>query len=237
MGKTILLVDDTPLFLRMGSDALVGSPVRVITARDGEEALALARKELPDIAVLDLHMPKMDGARCCLEMKADPALARMPVIIVTKTEYPDDIRRCHEAGCDLLLSKPLSPPALLGALHAYLPEIDRRPRRVPFAGKVILETDTGIFSGVGVDLSEKGLGAVLEGVLPREVGIRKVVFYLGEGGDPTEGSGSVIWARPKGGNKTAVGLQIEVTGPGLSFMRLHEVRSFIAAAVTKGERR
>ena len=236
MERTVLLADDTHLFLRMEQDALHGSPVRVVTAADGVEALAIVRGTLPDVVVMDLHMPKMDGARCCREMKADPALRHIPVIIVTNAANRDDLARCKDSGCDLLLQKPLPPRAFLDALHKFLPEIDRRPRRVPFSGKIVLELEKWTIAGTGTDISETGLGTVLDAPPPE--GTFRITFFLEPGCEGIKADATAVWTKRRSDGKTQAGLRLDsVVGPGLPFMRIHEIRTYINRCIAEEKRK
>jgi two-component system, chemotaxis family, response regulator Rcp1 len=110
----VLLVDDNPGDTDLVSDILAsnGRHVRVSVARDGAEAIAFLRRSNdsqaspPDLIVLDLNLPRKDGQEVLSELKADPALARIPVVVFTTSQASADINRCYELGANCYLSKP-----------------------------------------------------------------------------------------------------------------------------------
>jgi CheY-like chemotaxis protein len=101
--RCILIVDDTPLFRDLESLFLARTG-RVVTARDADEGLAALRRERPDIAVIDLHMPGQSGDEMCRTIKADPELRSMPVILVMGSDRPEDHARAIRAGADDVLA-------------------------------------------------------------------------------------------------------------------------------------
>lgn len=105
----ILVVDDEPFILRSLTYVLEREGFRVLTACDGEEALRVARRELPDLVFLDVMMPKKNGFDVLAEMRAEPELAVMRVILLTAKGQDSDRQRGFELGCDDFMSKPFSP--------------------------------------------------------------------------------------------------------------------------------
>ena len=111
----ILLVDDNPADLDLTIDALAQSawPSHVSTVGDGAEAMAYLRREgkyatatRPDLVMLDLNMPRKDGRAVLAEMKSDPALRRIPVVIFSTSQAAKDIERSYELGANSYVSKP-----------------------------------------------------------------------------------------------------------------------------------
>jgi two-component system, OmpR family, phosphate regulon response regulator PhoB len=119
---TILIVDDEPPILDLVRFTLEDTEVRVVEASDGVEALALARRLRPDLILLDVHMPRLDGLEACRQIKRDPALARTPIVMLTAAGQEADRARGREAGADEYLTKPFSPLALLALVEALVPE-------------------------------------------------------------------------------------------------------------------
>ncbi|GFO64969.1 response regulator [Geomonas paludis] len=156
MAHKVLLVDDVSMFLELEKDFLSLSAVDIFTARNGEEALAICRKEHPDLVIMDLHMPVMDGADCCRAIKKDPHLSS-PVIMVTSEGKEADRRLCLEAGCDDLLFKPLDRAIFLHAARKLLPAVDRRDRRGSCRFNVKFRAFGLTLSGFSVNLSQNGL--------------------------------------------------------------------------------
>jgi len=110
--KTILLVDDSKVTRELIKVYLIARDVRLLDAPDGVEALALARRERPDLILCDLRMPRLDGPGLCLALRAEPALRDIPVIILTSNRDEPSLQRCREAGARDVLLKPVGPHAL-----------------------------------------------------------------------------------------------------------------------------
>jgi len=106
--KRLLLVDDAVLFLELERTFLQRTGYQIYTARSGEEALRIARDIRPDLVLLDLNMPCMDGDEVCREIKDDPNLKDVHVVMVTARGRDEDRARCTEAGCDGYLMKPIT---------------------------------------------------------------------------------------------------------------------------------
>ena len=130
MDSTILLVDDLQMFIEIEKEFLQYARVNILTAKDGLEALDLIKTKRPDIVFMDLEMPRMDGATCCRAIRSDTALANIPVVMVTSKEKEEDREHCYSMGCDHFLSKPLDRDAFLNVARKFIPDIDRRERRI-----------------------------------------------------------------------------------------------------------
>lgn len=116
----VLAADDDEDILDLVAFRLERSGYTVIVARDGEEALELAAKELPDLAVLDVMMPKVDGFEVTRRLRADEATSRMPIILLTARSQDADVQQGFEAGADDYLRKPFSPDELRARVQAIL---------------------------------------------------------------------------------------------------------------------
>ena len=189
---TVLLVDDVRLLLELEKNFLKHSALRILTASNGEEAIAVARTERPDLIYMDLNMPVMDGKVCCATIKADPELRSIPVIMVTTAGSQVDELRCREAGCDDYLTKPIDRRLFLAKGRRFLPSIDRRELRVSCMTEVSLMN--GIVSGSAncSDISVGGL-YVAAAQRPESNEELKVSFVL-PGTDVTiNAKGRVAW--------------------------------------------
>ena len=120
MTARILVVDDQPLNVKLLDAKLTAEYYDVITATDGVEALAKAAEVQPDIVLLDVMMPGMDGYEVCERLKADPALLHIPVVMVTALDAPADRIRGIDAGADDFLSKPINDVALFSRVRSLL---------------------------------------------------------------------------------------------------------------------
>ena len=116
----VLAADDDEDILDLVAFRLERSGYTVIVARDGEEALELAARELPDLAVLDVMMPKVDGFEVTRRLRAEEATSRMPIILLTARSQDADVQQGFEAGADDYLRKPFSPDELRARVQAIL---------------------------------------------------------------------------------------------------------------------
>jgi len=116
----ILCVDDDPLILQLNGDILRFHGYTVLTALDGPTALQLAARERPALVLLDIMMPDMDGFMVCRQLKADPALKSIPVIVLTAMTDPRLNIRAFDAGAELALRKPAEPAVVLRTIEAAL---------------------------------------------------------------------------------------------------------------------
>ena len=116
----ILIVDDNPMNVDILQTRLASHGYETVTASDGEEALAIAKEKQPDLILLDIMMPKMDGMEVCRELKRDPTLPFMPIILVTAKSESKDIVAGLEAGGDEYLTKPVDQAALVARVKSTL---------------------------------------------------------------------------------------------------------------------
>ncbi|HEY2991996.1 MAG TPA: response regulator [Methylomirabilota bacterium] len=119
---TILVADDDPDVMAVLLDTLEPEGFRVLSADNGDAALAIARTEHPDVIVLDWMMPGKDGLQVCRELRADadPRLAEVPVVLITGRSDATDTAAGFDAGVTDYLTKPFKPSVLLARLHAWL---------------------------------------------------------------------------------------------------------------------
>jgi CheY-like chemotaxis protein len=118
--RTILVVDDDDDVRGLLRATIERGVHRVVTADDGEEALRLIYLAAPDLVLLDVNMPGMDGPEVCRRLKANPATRAITVLMLTAAAQDADRQRGLEAGADGYITKPFSPLALLGQLGALL---------------------------------------------------------------------------------------------------------------------
>ncbi len=116
----ILIADDTPANLHILQVRLAAHGYEIVTATDGEAALAAATEKLPDLILLDVMMPKMDGIEVCRRLKSDPSVPFVPIIMVTARTESEDIVAGLEAGADEYLTKPVDQAALVARVKSML---------------------------------------------------------------------------------------------------------------------
>jgi len=122
MSKCILVVEDQEDLRGVLRDLLSGTGYTVIEAADGEAGAALAKSERPDLILMDIHMPVIDGYEATRRIKADPALRPTPVVAMSSFAMKGDEEKARAAGCDHCVSKPYSPMQLLKIIRAFLGE-------------------------------------------------------------------------------------------------------------------
>jgi two-component system cell cycle response regulator DivK len=121
MSNRILVVEDQEDNRRIVRDLLTTTDYEVTEAENGEEALAAVAKQRPDLILMDIQLPVMDGYEATRRIKADPALRAIPIIAVTSYALSGDEEKARAAGCDDFVPKPFSPRQLLAKIRKYLP--------------------------------------------------------------------------------------------------------------------
>lgn len=120
MSKRILVVEDQEDARRIVRDLLSASDYALIEAPTGEEGLALAERERPDLILMDIQLPGIDGYEVTRRIKAIPALSNIPIIAVTSYALSGDVKKAFAAGCNDYVAKPFSPRELLAKIRQYL---------------------------------------------------------------------------------------------------------------------
>jgi two-component system cell cycle response regulator DivK len=120
MSKRILVVEDQEDNRQILRDLLTSADFEVIEAEDGEAGLAAAAAHRPDLILMDIQLPGIDGYEATRRLKADAALHAVPVIAVTSYASSSDVDKARAAGCDAFVSKPFSPRQLLAKVLEYL---------------------------------------------------------------------------------------------------------------------
>ena len=122
MAKRILLVDDEVQLVEMVKLRLESNGYNVITAYDGIEALEKAKKEKPDLIILDLMLPKMDGYKVCGLLKKDARYVNIPIIMFTARAQDEDVKLGLELGAEAYIIKPFDPKILMSKIQEFLKE-------------------------------------------------------------------------------------------------------------------
>lgn len=123
-GARILAVDDSPTVLEMIKAILEAGGYEVITAADGDEALKTARAESPDLILLDVMLPKLDGYRVCRLLKFDAKYKSIPIIMLTAKTEEQSMATGIRTGANQYLTKPVEPNTLLEAVAGELARVE-----------------------------------------------------------------------------------------------------------------
>jgi two-component system cell cycle response regulator DivK len=116
----ILIIEDNPANLKLASLLLRNAGHAVLCATDAETGLTLARADQPDLILMDIQLPGMDGLAATALLKKDPATAAIPIIALTAMAMKEDREKTKVAGCDAYIAKPLRYVELYGAIDALL---------------------------------------------------------------------------------------------------------------------
>ncbi|MES1982541.1 MAG: response regulator [Pseudomonadota bacterium] len=116
----ILVIEDNPSNMKLAIFLLEEAGYQAISARDAETGLAMARKEQPDLILMDIQLPGMDGLEATVRLKKDDATRAIPVMALTALAMKGDEERIRTAGCDSYISKPLRYQEFLQEIRAQL---------------------------------------------------------------------------------------------------------------------
>jgi two-component system, cell cycle response regulator DivK len=120
MSKCILVVEDQEDNRRILRDLLGNAGYQLIEAKSGEDALAAVMKQRPDLILMDIQLPIMDGYEATRQIRANPNMKAVPIIAVTSYALAGDEAKAQAAGCNAYVSKPFSPRALLAKVRELL---------------------------------------------------------------------------------------------------------------------
>lgn len=222
--KKLLVVDDVQMFIQLQRTLLSRQDFELLIVRSGRETLGKAREENPDLILLDLYMPDMDGNTVCKELKSDPTTSHIPILILT-TDDADEFRElCIEAGCDGYITKPLRRDTLVPAVENHLQVPPRRHKRVRTQIPCTVVDEDGEREGIIHTLSPSG--AFIETAPPPLPGdIITVYFTLDDTDVRISLQAAVRWARNTGNSHP--------DGAGCEFMdvqqkNLESIRSYLA---------
>ena len=122
MSKRILVIEDIEDNRQIIRDLLTSFDYELIEATDGAEGVALAQSQHPDLILMDIQLPVMDGYEATRQIRAITELAQIPIIAVTSYALSGDETKSGEAGCDGYIAKPFSPRQLLAKIREFLPD-------------------------------------------------------------------------------------------------------------------
>jgi two-component system, cell cycle response regulator DivK len=122
MSKIILYVEDNEFNRKIVRDLLARTSYRLIEAVDGEQGVATALHEMPDLILMDIQLPKLSGLDATRQLQADPKTAHIPIITITSFAMSGDEQKSKDAGAAAYLAKPYSPRELLRTIRKFAPE-------------------------------------------------------------------------------------------------------------------
>ncbi len=150
MSPLILICDDYPDARDMYGSYLAHAGYRVVSASDGVDAVAKSRHLRPDVVVLDLLMPRMDGIEAIRQLKLEPSTKQIPVLALTGAMTGQIAERAMDAGCDEFITKPCLPTRLLEHIERYL-SVAKRPEAADSRGS----NDSGVTGTAGDGKNKK----------------------------------------------------------------------------------
>ncbi|MBS1136391.1 MAG: response regulator [Proteobacteria bacterium] len=121
MSKRILVIEDHEDNRRILRDLLSSAGFELIEAVTGDDGVAMAESQQPDLILMDIQLPGLDGYQATRRIRANSALRRVPIIAVTSFALSGDDVKAYEAGCDGYVTKPYSPRELLATIRGYFP--------------------------------------------------------------------------------------------------------------------
>jgi uncharacterized protein (TIGR02266 family) len=200
----------------------------LLVARNGRQAFDLIVAERPDLVFMDLYMPEMNGDECCARVKADPALAATPVVMVTQAGREEDIARCRRGGANEIVLKPINRHHLVETARRLLAVEDRREPRVTARLRVHYGPDPKLLlSDYSLNISSGGLFLETGRPLPVDTPL-ELEFILPAQPRAIRCRGRVAWV-----NEAVSPVKPNLaTGMGVQFLDiglddLHAIREFI----------
>jgi|GEM_PF-976329 len=172
--KKILIVDDDEFFLQVQRGFLEREHFEIIEARRGDAALEIMRKESPDIVLLDLYMPEMDGLETMVRARAE-GMIDLPIVIVSREDDQGKIRELLDAGANEFLTKPIKIEELIKTVNTLTKEAHREHPRIPAVIKIRYRNLNELLPGDSKDISSTGI--FIRTKKPLEAG-RNIEIYL-----------------------------------------------------------
>jgi CheY-like chemotaxis protein len=189
----ILLVDDVAFFRDVMRDYFKRTPATIMMAASGQEAIDTSLRDSPDLIYMDVAMPEMSGIEACRNIKAQPILNKIPVLLVFTPDRDATVAEVEASGCDGYLAKPFAREAFLNLGHRHLFDIERRERRVPCQMTVDFSINGEEFQGRGVDISLNGFYVEFRNEIPPNSRIRASFLLPTTSADKIEAFGRITW--------------------------------------------
>ncbi|MEM9468990.1 MAG: response regulator [Pseudomonadota bacterium] len=125
MEKTVLIVEDNELNMKLFRDLLQAQKIKTIETRDGLKVLDIARKEKPDLILMDIQLPEISGLDVTKKLKATEDLAAIPVIAITAFAMKGDEEKIRQGGCEDYISKPISVVSFIETINKHLEQKEK----------------------------------------------------------------------------------------------------------------
>jgi CheY-like chemotaxis protein len=223
--KKILIVDDVQMFIQLQSTLLNRQDFTLIPVRSGQEAINTARGENPDLILLDLYMPDINGDSVCQVLKEDLATKVIPILILTTDDSEEFRELCNNAGCDGHITKPLRKDTFIPAIETHLQIPPRRHKRLRTLIPCTVTDEDGEREGMIHTLSSNG-AFVETDPRPMAGDILEIGITLDDTGAKVSLQAAVRWARNAGHRHPG--------GGGCEFMNaqpedLEAIRSYLAS--------
>ena len=212
--KKVLLVDDVEFIVDVMASYLKNSPVSTFRANNGKAAIDMALLHWPDLIVMDVAMPEMDGIEACRQIKVNEKLSHVPVILIYDPERDASAAELKAFGCDDVITKPLAREDFLTTTHQHLFHIERRERRAACQTTVSFAAEGATDQGLGVDISRSGMYVEYRGKALRKSNV-DVSFLLATVSEKlVQAKGRIVWVnqghpRPNLGMPQGFGLEFQ----------------------------
>ena len=179
-GKTILLVDDVDYTLEIEKRTLERAGCKILTAKNGVEALEVISKTRPNLILMDIYMPAMKGDECCKIIKENPEYRDIPIIFTTAASKEEAMEKCEISGCDGVITKPFKGKDLFKEIKKFLKLGERQQIRVLCPGNITFKSGGREYEGKIHDVSSGGLFIESKALLDKGVKL-ELSFSLAEG--------------------------------------------------------
>lgn len=189
----ILIVDDVDFFLEVEKGYLKNTFADIATARNGHQALEFISQQKPDLIYMDVNMPMMNGIECCKKIKSDPETRSIPVIVVYASSKDVDDNQVRDSGCDGIIHKPVDRNEFLALGRSFLPQVDRRFKRVSCEMTVDIQLEGKKLQGQGVNISRNGLYVQYRDTINQGARVRLSFLLPTMSPEPIETWGEVTW--------------------------------------------
>jgi two-component system alkaline phosphatase synthesis response regulator PhoP len=224
----ILLVDDVRRLVDVMRSYLRRTTCRILTARNGPEAIRVCRQERPDIVFLDAGMPGSGGAEVCRTLKTDALLRSIPVVIVAPR---DRFEECTRAGCDDVIAKPITQEQFLAKVRRFVALLERGEKRIPASVRVTFQALAGAYTAYTKDLSPHGLFLKTERPFAPGTRLRMTIHLPGQRG-PVAVEGEVRRVvEPSAASHLLAGVGVRFVDPETAVTRA--IETFIAGRLAR----